>query len=65
MIQLGKVFLGKNINIGEVSKMETFKFTVPNYKELEKRMNNLDSKFVDAKQALIEEIQRQKSWSNS
>lgn len=45
--------------------METFKFTVPNYKELEKRLDNLDSKFVDAKQALFEEIQRQKSWSNS
>lgn len=45
--------------------METFKFTVPNYKELEKRLDNLDSKFVDARQALIEEIQRQKSWSNN
>lgn len=45
--------------------METLKFTVPNYKELEKRMDNLDSKFIEAKQALIEEIQRQKSWSNS
>lgn len=65
MIQLGKIFLGKNINIGEVFKMETFKFTVPHWKELEKRMDNLDSKFVDAKQALFEEIQRQKSWSNS
>lgn len=45
--------------------METFKFTVPHWKELEKRLDNLDSKFVEAKQALIEEIQRQKSWSNS
>lgn len=63
LIQLGKIFLGKNINI-EVFKWKPLSLQFHIGKNL-KRLDNLDSKFVEAKQALIEEIQRQKSWSNS